>query len=163
MCVTLRRELMAELLEDEKVSMEFVQLEEEYRILTEENQNLITVHSQRAQQLETLRVISQKRQGSSWPLTPVRKSFHLWVFTTAYKHLSAPLVRVKCTEAENWSWISVLRLRDLISVYLVYFKLIWVYFRADGLVAQTWAARSSHSYMSDIAFWIYTIFLLCVF
>uniref|UniRef100_A0A671RCF7 Map3k7 C-terminal like n=2 Tax=Sinocyclocheilus TaxID=75365 RepID=A0A671RCF7_9TELE len=63
--VTLRRELMAELLEDEKVSMEFARLEEEYSILTEENQNLITVHSQRAQQLETLRVISQKRQGSS--------------------------------------------------------------------------------------------------
>ncbi|KTF92026.1 hypothetical protein cypCar_00009066 [Cyprinus carpio] len=60
-----KRELMAELLEDEKVSMEFAQLEEEYRILTEENRNLITVHSQRAQQLETLRVISQKRQGSS--------------------------------------------------------------------------------------------------
>uniref|UniRef100_A0A8C2F8N7 Uncharacterized protein n=1 Tax=Cyprinus carpio TaxID=7962 RepID=A0A8C2F8N7_CYPCA len=60
-----RRDLMAELLEDEKVSMEFAQLEEEYRILTEENRNLITVHSQRAQQLETLRVISQKRQGSS--------------------------------------------------------------------------------------------------
>ncbi|KAF4108156.1 MAP3K7 C-terminal-like protein isoform X1 [Onychostoma macrolepis] len=60
-----KRELMAELLEDEKVSMEFARLEEEYRILTEENQNLITVHSQRAQQLETLRVISQKRQGSS--------------------------------------------------------------------------------------------------
>lgn len=55
---------MAELLEDEKVS-EFARLEEEYRILTEENQNLITVHSQRAQQLEMLRVISQKRQGSS--------------------------------------------------------------------------------------------------
>uniref|UniRef100_A0A8C1GKA5 Uncharacterized protein n=1 Tax=Cyprinus carpio TaxID=7962 RepID=A0A8C1GKA5_CYPCA len=63
-CVQVR-ELMAELLEDEKVSMEFAQLEEEYRILTEENRNLITVHSQRAQQLETLRVISQKRQGSS--------------------------------------------------------------------------------------------------
>ncbi|XP_016348893.1 MAP3K7 C-terminal-like protein [Sinocyclocheilus anshuiensis] len=60
-----KRELMAELLEDEKVSMEFARLEEEYSILTEENQNLITVHSQRAQQLETLRVISQKRQGSS--------------------------------------------------------------------------------------------------
>ncbi|KAL1266626.1 hypothetical protein QQF64_002301 [Cirrhinus molitorella] len=60
-----KRELMAELLEDEKTSMEFARLEEEYRILTEENQNLITVHSQRAQQLETLRVISQKRQGSS--------------------------------------------------------------------------------------------------
>uniref|UniRef100_A0A671PER4 Map3k7 C-terminal like n=2 Tax=Sinocyclocheilus anshuiensis TaxID=1608454 RepID=A0A671PER4_9TELE len=60
-----KRELMAELLEDEKVSMEFAQLEEEYRILTEENRNLITVHSQCAQQLETLRVISQKRQGSS--------------------------------------------------------------------------------------------------
>ncbi|XP_043106613.1 MAP3K7 C-terminal-like protein [Puntigrus tetrazona] len=60
-----KRELMAELLEDEKASTEFARLEEEYRTLTEENQNLITVHSQRAQQLETLRVISQKRQGSS--------------------------------------------------------------------------------------------------
>ncbi|XP_059400926.1 MAP3K7 C-terminal-like protein [Carassius carassius] len=60
-----KRELMAELLEDEKVSMEFAQVEEEYRILTEENRNLITVHSQRAQQLEMLRVISHKRQGSS--------------------------------------------------------------------------------------------------
>ncbi|XP_026129448.1 MAP3K7 C-terminal-like protein [Carassius auratus] len=60
-----KRELMAELLEDERVSMEFARLEEEYRILTEENQSLITVHSQRAQQLEMLRVIIQKRQGSS--------------------------------------------------------------------------------------------------
>ncbi|XP_696547.4 MAP3K7 C-terminal-like protein isoform X1 [Danio rerio] len=60
-----KKELMAELLEDEKASMEFARYEEEYRILTEENQNLITVHSERAQQLETLRVISQKRQGSS--------------------------------------------------------------------------------------------------
>lgn len=65
MCVILRKELMAELLEDEKASMEFAQLEEEYRILTEENRNLITAHSERAQQLETLRVVSQKRQGSS--------------------------------------------------------------------------------------------------
>lgn len=65
MCVILRKELMAELLEDEEASMEFARLEEEYRILTEENQNLITVHSERAQQLETLRVVSQKRQGSS--------------------------------------------------------------------------------------------------
>lgn len=64
-CVILRKELMAELLEDEQASMEFAQLEEEYRILTEENQNLITAHSERAQQLETLRVVSQKRQGSS--------------------------------------------------------------------------------------------------
>ncbi|XP_048031966.1 MAP3K7 C-terminal-like protein [Chanodichthys erythropterus] len=60
-----KKELMAELLEDEEASMEFARLEEEYRILTEENQNLITVHSERAQQLETLRVVSQKRQGSS--------------------------------------------------------------------------------------------------
>ncbi|XP_051540237.1 MAP3K7 C-terminal-like protein [Myxocyprinus asiaticus] len=60
-----KKELIAELLEDEKVSMEVERLEEEYRILTEENRNLITVHSERAQQLENLRVISQKRQGSS--------------------------------------------------------------------------------------------------
>ncbi|XP_077098794.1 MAP3K7 C-terminal-like protein [Siphateles boraxobius] len=60
-----KKELRAELLEDEKASMEFARLEEEYRILTEENRNLITAHSMRAQQLETLRVVSQKRQGSS--------------------------------------------------------------------------------------------------
>lgn len=60
-----KKELMAELLEDEKASMEFARFEEEYRILTEENQNLIMVHSEQAQQLETLRVINQKRQGSS--------------------------------------------------------------------------------------------------
>ncbi|XP_065146795.1 MAP3K7 C-terminal-like protein [Paramisgurnus dabryanus] len=60
-----KKELIAELLEDEKASMEYARLEEEYRILTEENRNLISVHSERARQLETLRVISQKRQGSS--------------------------------------------------------------------------------------------------
>ncbi|TRY83182.1 hypothetical protein DNTS_020677 [Danionella cerebrum] len=60
-----RKELMVELLEDEKTMMEFSRLEEEYRILTEENRNLITVHSERAQQLENLRVVNQKRQGSS--------------------------------------------------------------------------------------------------
>lgn len=65
LCVVHRKELIAELFEDEKVSMEFARLEEEYRILTEENRNLITVHSERAEQLETLRVLSQKRQGSS--------------------------------------------------------------------------------------------------
>ncbi|KAA0703969.1 MAP3K7 C-terminal-like protein TAK1-like protein [Triplophysa tibetana] len=53
-----KKELIAELLEDEKVSMEFARLEEEYRILTEENRNLITAHSERAKQLETLRVLS---------------------------------------------------------------------------------------------------------
>lgn len=57
-CVVHRKELIAELLEDEKVSTEFARLEEEYRRLTEENRNLITAHSERAKQLETLRVLS---------------------------------------------------------------------------------------------------------
>ncbi|XP_051973391.1 MAP3K7 C-terminal-like protein [Xyrauchen texanus] len=60
-----KKELIAEILEDEKVAMEGAQLEEEYRILAEENRNLISAHSEHAQQLENLRVISQKRQGSS--------------------------------------------------------------------------------------------------
>ncbi|XP_051542105.1 MAP3K7 C-terminal-like protein isoform X2 [Myxocyprinus asiaticus] len=60
-----KKELIAEILEDEKASMEVAQLEEEYRILTEENRNLISAHSECTQQLENLRVISQKRQGSS--------------------------------------------------------------------------------------------------
>lgn len=140
MCVILRKELMAELLEDEETSMEFARLEEEYRILTEENQNLITVHSERAQQLETLRVVSQKRQGSSWPLTPMRKIFLFWVFTTAYKHLGAPLVVM----VMYWSGKLILdqcsyteTLNQCVYIY-IYFKILWVLFRADGLVAQTW-------------------------
>ncbi|XP_066555946.1 MAP3K7 C-terminal-like protein [Amia ocellicauda] len=60
-----KKELIAELVEDEKVNLEVAQLEEEFRELTEENQTLITVHSQRSEQLEKLRVLNQKRQGSS--------------------------------------------------------------------------------------------------
>ncbi|XP_030648946.1 MAP3K7 C-terminal-like protein [Chanos chanos] len=60
-----KRQLIAELFEDEKASMEIARLEEEFRVLTEENRTLVTVHSQRTQQLETLRVANQKRQGSS--------------------------------------------------------------------------------------------------
>ncbi|KAI1903385.1 hypothetical protein AGOR_G00026640 [Albula goreensis] len=60
-----KKELIAELVEDEKASSEIARLEEEFRVLTEENRTLVTVHSQRSQQLETLRVLSQKRPGSS--------------------------------------------------------------------------------------------------
>ncbi|KAJ8412535.1 hypothetical protein AAFF_G00128710 [Aldrovandia affinis] len=60
-----KKELIAELVEYEKASMEIARLEEEFRVLTEENRTLVTVHSQRSQQLETLRVLSQKRPGSS--------------------------------------------------------------------------------------------------
>ncbi|KAJ8275600.1 hypothetical protein COCON_G00073520 [Conger conger] len=60
-----RKELIAELVEDEKASMDFARLEEEFRVLTEENQSLVSVHSERFQELETLRVLSQKRPGSS--------------------------------------------------------------------------------------------------
>uniref|UniRef100_A0A3B3QF69 Map3k7 C-terminal like n=1 Tax=Paramormyrops kingsleyae TaxID=1676925 RepID=A0A3B3QF69_9TELE len=57
-----KKELIAELMEDEKASVEIARLEEEFRVLSEENRTLVKVHSQR---LETLRVLSQKRQGSS--------------------------------------------------------------------------------------------------
>ncbi|KAG5844612.1 MAP3K7 C-terminal-like protein [Anguilla rostrata] len=60
-----KRELIAELVEDETASMEIARLEEEFRVLAEENHTLVTVHSERSQQLETLRVLSQKRPGSS--------------------------------------------------------------------------------------------------
>ncbi|KPP77447.1 hypothetical protein Z043_103130 [Scleropages formosus] len=57
-----KKELIAELVEDEKATVEIARLKEEFRVLTEENRTLVTVHNQ---QLETLRVLSQKRQGSS--------------------------------------------------------------------------------------------------
>ncbi|XP_063059375.1 MAP3K7 C-terminal-like protein [Engraulis encrasicolus] len=60
-----KNELIAELVEDDQVRVELDQLNEEFRILAEENRTLVTVHSERAQQLETLRGVSQKRQGSS--------------------------------------------------------------------------------------------------
>ncbi|XP_048840508.1 MAP3K7 C-terminal-like protein isoform X2 [Brienomyrus brachyistius] len=57
-----KKELIEELMEDEKASVEIARLEEEFRVLSEENRTLVKVHSQR---LETLRVLIQKRQGSS--------------------------------------------------------------------------------------------------
>ncbi|KAL2094287.1 hypothetical protein ACEWY4_009006 [Coilia grayii] len=60
-----KNELIAELVEDDRVTVEIAQLNEEFRILAEENRTLITVHTERARQLETLRGVSQKRQGSS--------------------------------------------------------------------------------------------------
>lgn len=57
--------LLAELVEDEKVAMEIVRLEEEFCRLTEENRNLVTVHNERAQQLERLCLNGQTRQDSS--------------------------------------------------------------------------------------------------
>ncbi|KAL7847511.1 hypothetical protein AOLI_G00222290 [Acnodon oligacanthus] len=60
-----KRELMAELAEDERVTLEIARLEEEFRLLTEENRTLVTVYTERTQQLATLRVTNQKRQGSS--------------------------------------------------------------------------------------------------
>ncbi len=49
--------------------MEIARLEEEFRRLTEENRTLVTVHNERAQQLERLCLTNQTRQDSSWPLT----------------------------------------------------------------------------------------------
>uniref|UniRef100_A0A3B4YIZ3 Map3k7 C-terminal like n=1 Tax=Seriola lalandi dorsalis TaxID=1841481 RepID=A0A3B4YIZ3_SERLL len=60
-----KRKLLAELVEDEKVAMEIARLEEEFRRLTEENRNLVTVHNERAQQLERLCLTNRTRQDSS--------------------------------------------------------------------------------------------------
>lgn len=49
--------------------MEIARLEEEFRRLTEENRTLMTVHNERAQQLERLCLTNRTRQDSSWPLT----------------------------------------------------------------------------------------------
>lgn len=55
------------MVEDEKVAMEIAHLEEEFRRLTEENRTLVTVHKERAKQLERLCVNNRTRQDSSWP------------------------------------------------------------------------------------------------
>ncbi|KAA8586899.1 hypothetical protein FQN60_000735 [Etheostoma spectabile] len=60
-----KRKLLAELVEDEEVAMEIARLEEEFRRLTEENQTLMTVHNERAQQLERLCGTNQTTQDSS--------------------------------------------------------------------------------------------------
>ncbi|KAL6098672.1 MAP3K7 C-terminal-like protein [Pungitius pungitius] len=60
-----KRKLLAELVEDEKVALEIARLEEEFRRLTEENRTLMTVHNERAQQLERLCLTNQTRQDPS--------------------------------------------------------------------------------------------------
>uniref|UniRef100_A0A3Q3FEE9 Map3k7 C-terminal like n=1 Tax=Labrus bergylta TaxID=56723 RepID=A0A3Q3FEE9_9LABR len=60
-----KRKLLAELVEDEKVAVEIARLEEEFRRLMEENRTLVTVHNERAQQLETLCLTSRTTQDSS--------------------------------------------------------------------------------------------------
>ncbi|XP_076131273.1 MAP3K7 C-terminal-like protein [Alosa pseudoharengus] len=60
-----KKELRGELVDDDRMTIEIARLKEEFRVLAEENRTLITVHMERAQQLETLRGVSQKRQGSS--------------------------------------------------------------------------------------------------
>lgn len=60
-----KRLLLAELVEDEQVAMEIARLEEEFRRLVEENRTLVTVHTERAQQLETLCLTNRIRRDSS--------------------------------------------------------------------------------------------------
>ncbi|XP_056141469.1 MAP3K7 C-terminal-like protein [Lampris incognitus] len=60
-----KRKLLEELVEDEKVAVEIARLEEEFQLLTEENRTLVTVHSERAQQLERLCLNHEKSQDSS--------------------------------------------------------------------------------------------------
>lgn len=61
----LRRKLLAELVEDEKVAIEIARLEEEFRRLSEENHTLVTVHGERAQQLKSLCLTNGTRRDSS--------------------------------------------------------------------------------------------------
>ncbi|XP_062870594.1 MAP3K7 C-terminal-like protein [Trichomycterus rosablanca] len=60
-----KRELIAELAEDESATLEIAGLEEEFHLLVEENQSLVTMYTECTQQLATLRIVNQKRQGSS--------------------------------------------------------------------------------------------------
>ncbi|XP_029029851.1 MAP3K7 C-terminal-like protein [Betta splendens] len=60
-----KRKLLAELVEDEDVAVEIARLEEEFRRLTEENRRLVTVHGERARQLERLCPDERPRQDSS--------------------------------------------------------------------------------------------------
>ncbi|CAI5643494.1 MAP3K7 C-terminal-like protein [Oreochromis niloticus] len=60
-----KRKLLAEMVEDEKVALEIARLEEEFRRLTEENRTLVTVHKERAKQLERLCGNNRTRQDSS--------------------------------------------------------------------------------------------------
>lgn len=59
-----KRKLLAEMVEDEQVAMEIARLEEEFRRLVEENRTLVTVHNERAQQLEMLCLTNQIRRDS---------------------------------------------------------------------------------------------------
>lgn len=52
------------MVEDEQVAMEIARLEEEFRRLVEENRTLVTVHNERAQQLEMLCLTNQIRRDS---------------------------------------------------------------------------------------------------
>ncbi|XP_041706207.1 MAP3K7 C-terminal-like protein [Coregonus clupeaformis] len=56
-----KRELLAELVEEEFVAVEMVCLEDEFRVLSEENATLLNVHTERAQQLETLSSTNQNQ------------------------------------------------------------------------------------------------------
>ncbi|XP_059913353.1 MAP3K7 C-terminal-like protein [Gadus macrocephalus] len=54
-----KRKLLAELVEDDQVAIEIARLEEEFDLLTEENRNLASIHTERAQQLENLWLTDQ--------------------------------------------------------------------------------------------------------
>ncbi|KAL0994922.1 hypothetical protein UPYG_G00129340 [Umbra pygmaea] len=56
-----KRALLEELVKDECVAMEMGRLEEEFRVLAEENATLLNVHTERAQQLEILNSTNQKQ------------------------------------------------------------------------------------------------------
>ncbi|XP_035482378.1 MAP3K7 C-terminal-like protein [Scophthalmus maximus] len=60
-----KHKLLAELVADEEVAVEIARLEDEFRRLSEENRDLVTVHEERAQQLRGLCPTGPTRPDSS--------------------------------------------------------------------------------------------------
>lgn len=72
-----RKELIAELDQDEKDQQNACRLAQEHKKLLEENKSLSTYYQQCKKQLEVIRAQQQKRQGTSW--TP-------FIMTDSYNH-----------------------------------------------------------------------------
>lgn len=61
-----RKELIAELDQDEKDQQNACRLAQEHKKLLEENKSLSTYYQKCKKQLELIRAQQQKRQGTSW-------------------------------------------------------------------------------------------------
>lgn len=98
--------MLAELVEDEKIAIKIARLEEEFRRLTEENRTLVTVHNERAQQLESLCLTNRTRQNSSWPLTsaePETSKYPADARPWNHAEIKAPLVLLPHSNSQRIS------------------------------------------------------------